>query len=598
MLFPSATVDSLQVRVLLIRPHIDSSHPIEVIHRMDTTIGESRTTIEERRPTRSALLLSQRCTLTLVGNAADDWRKGLAALGPRPVAMPLWVDALPVARWSERIYDAEKVINFDPSSGAFAIYDRTSLPGSPAYPLYAPLLIGRWSERPEANVQAAKFAEVDVLLNEASPYTCRVGVHPQGSSWSAAPDWSERVKDRSDYGLELVALGGSAREPGLDRTNAAARWRQEAGFTFRDRLAIRQALTWFVAKQGATLAWDIPAWFQPGADTTYTPSSYHGRFASDSLSLRYVSGSIAKSTIGLVQQVDTGARNQALPGEAFLYRLTYQHDPGHPERYTNWDAPLTFGSASFAPSQCNHKEILLSLRPQDQKADLSLAFAADSLAADWIVGRLFGWVRLEAWSCNPADPDGSAQNVFTGFVVSVLPEGNTLTLTATLLGKRLDRSAPSDVFGKNCNTYVFSPRCGLNEADYRCTGTIVPDDLSSDGLTLTVPALSGGTGGPYADGLFAPSGILRTGEGRSRQVVTIVASVMSGGGVVLTLQRPLWRDLIASGGQAAQLVPGCGGQYVADCTNKFANADNFRGEPFIPDYIEQAGVAASAAQKK
>ena len=66
----------------------------------------------------------------------------------------------------------------------------------------------------------------------------------------------------------------------------------------------------------------------------------------------------------------------------------------------------------------------------------------------------------------------------------------------------------------------------------------------------------------------------------------------------MTLNRPLWADKIAGGGQSATLIPSCQGQYEADCHLKFGdNRANFQGDPFMPDYIEQSQPAAPAAKK-
>ena len=151
MKFPVITAEGQTFGLLLIQPNWDS--PIEVAHRCDTLIGEGRTSIEERRPESAATSLSIKFHLTAADDEADDWRKGLAALGNNPVAIPLWPDARPVADWDNRIYDPQKVINFDPDTGDYAIYAASSLPGSPAYPLYAPLMLCRWTERPKASAQ-------------------------------------------------------------------------------------------------------------------------------------------------------------------------------------------------------------------------------------------------------------------------------------------------------------------------------------------------------------------------------------------------------------------------------------------------------------
>jgi hypothetical protein len=602
MLFPSATIGDLQFRLLLIRPLLGDGRAIEVQHRLDTIIGEGRTTIEERSAGRAALLLAQHCTLPLKGGARDDWQKGLAALGPRPVGMPLWIDALPVSRWAERIYDPLKAVNFDPASGAFAIYDGGSIPGSPPYPLLAPLVIGRWSDRPPAELKAQSYAEIDLTLQEASPWECRIGIHTQAGGWAALPDRSSAVRIASQYKLEQQHLGGAVREPMLDATNAAARWRQEGDFLFRSRTEIRQHLSHFVAQKGATLAWSpVPAWFQTGAPTTDTPDSYTARFDSDTLALSYTSGKTARASVAFLQEIDTGARSQAVASESYLYTLTYQHDPANPELYTNWDAPLAGAEGSFVPKQCAHKEIVLSLRPQDVKADLTLAHAPGSLMADWLVGRLFGRVAVKIEACDPTAVASSRREILSGLVKSVLPDGNELSVTVKLLGDMLDKRVPSDVFSARANCFVFDTRCGLNEADYRSAGTIAPADVSADGFTVVVHGASGwgdhGTG-TYDDNWFGPNGIFRTGSGRSTQNTMILASTMADGDLVLTLNRPIFADMIAGGGQAVQLVPGCGGQYDTDCTTKFNNADNFRGFPFMPDYIEQTAPNASPKPKK
>jgi hypothetical protein len=51
-------------------------------------------------------------------------------------------------------------------------------------------------------------------------------------------------------------------------------------------------------------------------------------------------------------------------------------------------------------------------------------------------------------------------------------------------------------------------------------------------------------------------------------------------------------------GQVVTILPGCGRQYARDCGTKFANQANFRGEPFMPDFIEQRDPGAPKTPKK
>jgi uncharacterized phage protein (TIGR02218 family) len=585
MKFQNVTLAGIDCGLLLIRPELDAEkgRAFSVAHALDTVVAKGLTTIEERRPKRSKPLLTVKCTLVAHGAQVDDWRKGVAALGNRPVAIPLWIDALPANRWSERIYDAEQVINFDPASDAFAIYARTAVPASPSYPLVAPLFIGRWEKRPTVPARGKKLHEIDLTLVEDSPYSCRIGVNAYGDGWTAAPDWSSAPKETSEHGLETTKLG-AARESALDRENSAARWLQEAQFSFADRLEIRRALSAFVAQRGAWQSWSgLPMWMHVGTPTSATPANITARFASDTLTISYRNGASASARVSFLQEVLTPGREQARPAEVYLYRLAYAHDPQHPELFADWDAPITTDVGTFAPHQITSDNLVRSLKPQDIKASLTCAYRAGSLLADWVHGRLFGKLQVTVWK---VDPDAVAPvEVWSGEVTNVVPEGTLLKVTAKLFGGILDQQIGGWQYGQTCRTTCFSTLCGLDEATHRSTGTIADTDLSADGCTLTVHGVTGWGGPTYAAQWFA-SGILRTGTGRQTIRATIIASVMSGGNLVLTFRRPLWADMLSASGQVAQLVPGCQRRYVADCIDKFANGDNFRGEPFMPDYLE------------
>ncbi len=597
MKFPLTIHDGLQFRLLLIRPNWATA-PV-VVHQLDTLVGEGRTTIEERRPEREALLLTHKYLISPVGTEADDWAKGCAALGGGRVAVPLWVDVHPVAEWSARKYEPQKVINFTPGTADFVVYDVSELPETPAFTHYAPLLLGRWKQRPPAAPDTEDDVDVTIELTEARPFSWRIGVNAYGSGWAKDPNWISPPKVVNEFGLELVSLPGAAGEPATDRDNAAARWSQEAEFFFLSPLEIRTALTTFVDKRGswATIA-PLPAWFQPGAPTGATPDNYTARFASDSLTLTFASPACASARIGFLQEVNTPGRDQAVPGEAYLYRLAYDHDPANPELLTNWDAPLVGAEGTYLPAQVAHQEIVRSLKPQDERAEIQLAYVAGSLAADWIRARLYGLLRLTIWKCDPDDPAATqGEPLFNGIVQEVRPEGNTLTLSATLFGAMLSRRMPGWVFGPRCNTYLFSPLCGLTAGDFDATGTIAPADVSADGMTITVHGAAGWGGPAFAANHFA-YGTARTGSDRGTMIATIVASEMSGGDLIVKLNRPFWSDLVAGGGQAVTLEPGCGGQYDADCVGRYNNATRFRGFPFVPEFIEQRSVGSPSSPKK
>jgi uncharacterized phage protein (TIGR02218 family) len=452
-------------------------------------------------------------------------------------------------------------------------------------------MLCRWKQRPAASAETSNVCEIDLDLFEDRPWDWRIGINSYGSSWVETPDWTDPLGDTSDHGVELIQLNPVV-PAALDHTSSAARWQEDAKFSFTDNLAIRQALTFFVSKQGATLSWyPVPAWFQPGTPTTDTPANYTARFASDTLTFKYTSSLQAEATIGFLQEV--AGYTQSKAAKVNLFQFTYLPDPSNPECYTSWDAALSANSLTYNPAQISCDGLQRSLKPQDEKAEVKIAYAAGTLAADWIPGRLFGLVKLEIWECDPASPN-SRTLVFTGYVTSVAPEGNTLTVTATLFGPLLDRRLPSGVYSPRCNTYLSSSLCKLTESTYRSSGTASAGDLSTDCRTIAVHSLSG-WGSPTTANWFA-GGILRIGSARNSQIVTIVSSSYAGGLLSVVMARPLWADKI-SGSQAVQLVPGCDGQ-ASTCTNKFSNYVNFRGMPFIPDFLSVVDVGAPRTAKK
>jgi hypothetical protein len=607
MKFAAASIGSLAFQVLLVRPEWEEKG-VTITHKLDTQVDVGRTSIEERRPIRAALLLTQKCRLQAYQSEADDWRKGLAALGTNRIGMPLWVDALPTSAWGTRIYDPQQIINFDPNTDQFEIIAKASMPSDPTtlpFPMIAPLIIGYWAKRPPMDVIAGALGEIDIELMEASPFSCRVGIVSVGTGWIQNPDRTSDPQDLSTFALELITSKSStAREPALDATNVAQRWSQEADFTFMSRSEIGTALTWFVANGGMWQSWSgLPAWLQPGTATPATPNSYTVRFASDTIELQYHNASLATSHIGFLQEIQVTGRTQALPGVIYLYQIQYQADPSNPDLYTNYDAPITIGSSVFNPAQVDLKQLRMSLRPQDEQAQVVLPYVAGSIIDDWTKNRLYKPVTVSIWTVDPNALPGSLANpLFVGYITKVEPNGTNQTITASMFGPLLSRRVPVYSYGQTCNTHLFSGRCGLAEADYDSSGTLLPSYLAAEGIAVQFPAgvITGwmGSNPAYPYNWFA-MGTLRTGTGRKTVVALITSSTTGDDGVLtLWLSRPIYADMIASGGQSCQVVPGCDGQYVSSCVGKYNNAVNNRSMPFIPQALQTVTAATPLQPKK
>lgn len=117
-------------------------------------------------------------------------------------------------------------------------------------------------------------------------------------------------------------------------------------------------------------------------------------------------------------------------------------------------------------------------------------------------------------------------------------------------------------FGSQCNHMLYDARCGVSESAYRFDTTI----QAINGRTLTVASVNGNADGYYAGGRVR---LVRSGDLRF---------IVKHTGNALRLSAP-FAD--AQVGDIVQLYAGCDHRF-STCKNKFNNALNFGGFPFIP----------------
>jgi uncharacterized phage protein (TIGR02218 family) len=593
MKFPTASVGALNFRLLLVQPNWRS--PIVVDHRFPTMITESRLSIEERRSIATTMRLTLKCELQPYGTASDDWRKGVYELGTELVGAPLWCDVRTPDQWANRIYSPGYVVNFDPDSDAFQIMTAASVPVYPllpTYPYLAPLILGRWANRPDANAIAADNATVALELVEASPIAFAIAAMPNADqTWLQNPNWFDNIVDTSSLALEQLVLN-QTREPALDGVDAEPRWIQKGNFTFSSTAEITAALSLFQNSLGAWGPFTVPVWFQPGAATPETPANYSGRFNSDTLTLNYENCDSATSTIAFIQEA-TGPV-QITSATFWMFEFIYQWDPTHPELWTDCDAGLFATEGTYKPAQIGFSNLRLSLQPQSESAEFDMALSSSSLMSDWLLSRLYGSVSVNIWR---GQGGGSRTKMFSGIVTKVRPNGAKITVSASLFGGALGKQFPSYSFQSRCNVRLCSTRCGLTEASVQSTGTIAAADIDSTGQVVTIHGLTGFGGPTYPANWFAPGGKFRTGTLRKKAVVSIVSSTATAGGLLTVhLARPLWSGLVL-GSQAVTLIPSCDGQ-ASTCSTKLNNYVNFRGMQFIPNFLQQVVPGQPPTAKK
>lgn len=582
------TVAGVQAKLLLFAPNWESG--VQVSHTLKTEVAEGLSGIEARRPAYETLRLGLRYELLLSGADAEELRAALASAGSMPFAVPLWPDALPPSAIAQHIYSPQFYVAFTPATSAFALFGPgDDMAGMLGYALCAPLLVGRFPQAPRLKGHAPTLISAELALMEASPHALRIGVNAYGTGWTAEPNWISEPEERSISRTRVEAID-EERDPPLEAAGAARRWRQEAEFLFADRLEIRRALSAFVALKGSSGAFDsLPQWLAVSSPSAALPGFLRARFAGDTLSLDYFEPSKAEATVAFVQEISAPGYAQERPAIAFLYKLTYEHDAGNPELWTNWDAPLAGPGGTYQPAACKHSALRQSLKPQDEKAEFRLARKHGQLLSLQTRERLDAPLVLSIYECEAGNSAATARLLFEGVVRSVASRSVDYVARADILAGSLNRVLPRFLFQTRCNYCVFDALCGLNSASYENIGTLTPGALSNNGLTLDIQLSGWGQNGEgeYPQNLFL-GGLLTTGSGRQKMVRQIVSS-SSGAGpgwVTLNLSKPLWSDYIAPGGQSVTVLPGCDGEF-STCNGRFGNTARFGGFPFIPDYIEQ-----------
>lgn len=148
-----------------------------------------------------------------------------------------------------------------------------------------------------------------------------------------------------------------------------------------------------------------------------------------------------------------------------------------------------------------------------------------------------------------------------GRIISHSSEGQTIELVCEDLYTTLETLGLRAMYQRTCRHVLYGTGCGLDIADWQTAGTIA----GITGYTYTVAAAAGEADGYYKGGIITHNGNLGF----------IIRHV----GNALTLSGPL-ED--AAVDDDVLIAPGCD-LSVITCADKFDNAINHGGFPFIPD---------------
>jgi uncharacterized phage protein (TIGR02218 family) len=251
---------------------------------------------------------------------------------------------------------------------------------------------------------------------------------------------------------------------------------------------------------------------------------------------------------------------QDLTSLAFCWRL--ERRDGVVLGFTSHDRDLQLGGLAYraapgmVPSAIERRD---SLDPDTM--ELSGALTSSLITdADLLAGRWDG-ARLRVSAVNWADPDDNPVFLARGELGSVESDG--LSFSAELRGPAaLLEAAVVEQTSPECRAALGDRRCRVDMAGRRTIARVV----LTNGVAVTVD------NGPGDCGF----GMLRWLDGAN---AGLTSAILVNSGPLATLRDP--PPFVPTPGTMVELIEGCD-KRLATCAQRFANAENFRGEPHLP----------------
>jgi len=249
--------------------------------------------------------------------------------------------------------------------------------------------------------------------------------------------------------------------------------------------------------------------------------------------------------------------------------------------FTDHDRDLVFDGVTYqAASGFTASEVQSALGLAVDNLSVSGALSAASLNGDDLAAGRYDGAAMALWRVNWAAPE---QRVLmkSGTLGEVTRSGSAFTVEVRGLAQALNQPV-GRAFGRLCDADLGDARCTL--AITPVAGLVT---VAADARRFTVSGLEAAASGDYS------GGTLRFTSGACAGLAGQIKRHASGGGIVtLELWQAMPDAVVAGDGFTA--TPGCDKAF-ATCRDRFANAANFRGFPYMPG--NDAVLAAPSASQ-
>lgn len=209
--------------------------------------------------------------------------------------------------------------------------------------------------------------------------------------------------------------------------------------------------------------------------------------------------------------------------------------------------------------------IVSSIGLEDDGLDVRGALTADAIRGDDLATGRWDAAYLEIFLFDWADPDAGRRLLANGELGAVSFSGDVFQVEFLGLKRLFDRPVVPQT-SPSCRTSFCDAACGLNRRRFRHLATVQGAD--GNRLLLDMPGSMISNGFAY--------GSIRWLDGLNCGLVSDVWASDAAG-----IMLPFQADGMAPAGAQVELIEGCDKQ-MATCASRFANAINFRGEPYLP----------------
>ncbi|HEY0266120.1 MAG TPA: DUF2163 domain-containing protein, partial [Rhizomicrobium sp.] len=236
--------------------------------------------------------------------------------------------------------------------------------------------------------------------------------------------------------------------------------------------------------------------------------------------------------------------------------------------FTDHDQPLAFDGVIYqAVSGFTASEVQSSLGLAVDNLTLAGALSAATLNEDDLAAGLYDDAAIAIWRVNWSAP---SQRVLmrSGSLGEVTRNGSAFQAEIRGLAQALNQPT-GRAFGHLCDADLGDARCTLAIA---ATGSAVV--TVADARRFTVSGLGG-----FASGDLTGGKLTFTSGANSGRAMEVKRHGVSGGIVSIELWQAM-SETVATG-DAFTVTPGCDKQF-STCRDRFTNAANFRGFPYMP----------------